>query len=343
MHQTTPEPINSVPNPNCMMCDSKGMVLYKDMHDYIWGAQGSWSIKKCARCGILWLDPIPLENELHKAYESYYTHRVVYHNRSGNVKAYFRNSYFGTFYHYPLKMNVMNKVVAHLIALLPIIRANLDYSICYLQAKEGGKVLDIGCGNGDKLLKLQALGWEVEGLDSDEMAVKAAKDRNLNVHCGRLQDQQFRSHTFDAVVMCHVLEHLYWPEKELSEVFRILKRRGKLIILTPNANSFGHKIFSRYWRGLEPPRHLHIFNNFALTGLAKKAGFRNIKCLTTIGNSNVIFIASRCLQLFKGKYREGDTQPILIRLLANFLVVLEGILVKLNFPVGEISCLIAEK
>ena len=46
----------------------------------------------------------------------------------------------------------------------------------WLHANPGGQLLDIGCGGGDFLAKMQHLGWEVTGTDPDEVAIAAARD-----------------------------------------------------------------------------------------------------------------------------------------------------------------------
>jgi len=45
----------------------------------------------------------------------------------------------------------------------------------------------------------------------------------------------FRSECFDEVYMVHILEHLLHPFKCLEEVYRELRRGGKVIIFVPNA------------------------------------------------------------------------------------------------------------
>ena len=70
--------------------------------------------------------------------------------------------------------------------------------------------------------------------------------------------------SFDAVIMSHVIEHVPQPRELLAECARLLKLGGRLVMLTPNAESFGLDYYGRCWRGLEPPRHLQIFSQPAL-------------------------------------------------------------------------------
>jgi predicted SAM-dependent methyltransferase len=96
----------------------------------------------------------------------------------------------------------------------------------------------------------------------------------LQVKSGSLIQQNYPSNSFDAVTMRHVIEHIYEPLELLKECHRILKPGGSLVIETPNMESLSSRYFQDYWRGLEPPRHLHLFNLASLKSIAISAGFQ---------------------------------------------------------------------
>src|ERR1700704_6417907 len=68
--------IRSRPCPSCYVCGAKGDSLYHDLKDRYFAAPGVWNIRKCrnAGCGHAWLDPMPIEEDIGKAYETYFTH-----------------------------------------------------------------------------------------------------------------------------------------------------------------------------------------------------------------------------------------------------------------------------
>jgi hypothetical protein len=68
--------IHTIPCPDCKICGSPGVSTYQGLQDRLFSTSGFWNLKKCsnAECGIMWLDPMPLESDIHKAYTSYYTH-----------------------------------------------------------------------------------------------------------------------------------------------------------------------------------------------------------------------------------------------------------------------------
>ncbi len=68
--------IRTRPCPNCYLCGEPGELLYDNLEDRLFDAPGKWTLRRCASqdCGLVWLDPMPLEKEISKAYSKYYTH-----------------------------------------------------------------------------------------------------------------------------------------------------------------------------------------------------------------------------------------------------------------------------
>src|ERR1035437_2175287 len=64
------------PCPNCYLCGTPGVPLYHGLPDRLFGASGEWNLSRCpaAGCGLIWLDPMPLAEDIGKAYETYFTH-----------------------------------------------------------------------------------------------------------------------------------------------------------------------------------------------------------------------------------------------------------------------------
>src|SRR5712664_1369803 len=71
-----PDSIRVRPCPSCMSCGSDGDVIHRDLDDVLFGAPGLWSVRRCGnpRCGLMWLDPQPVEEDIGRAYAQYYTH-----------------------------------------------------------------------------------------------------------------------------------------------------------------------------------------------------------------------------------------------------------------------------
>jgi SAM-dependent methyltransferase len=155
-------------------------------------------------------------------------------------------------------------------------RLMLDRQFRELDPIKPGRVLDIGFGDGGFLHYAKALGWQAVGTDFDPKVVEQARARGLDVHQGTLGDVPG---TFDAITLCHVIEHLNDPVATLKECFARLNPGGFIWIETPSIDALGLKRFGSAWRGLEPPRHLVLFNRQSLREALAGAGFSAIEDL----------------------------------------------------------------
>ncbi|MGT2471979.1 glycosyltransferase [Paraburkholderia terrae] len=107
------------------------------------------------------------------------------------------------------------------------------------QALKGLKVLDIACGEGYGSNILSKYAESVMGVDISDEAVEHAMDRyghvaNLSFRQGSAAEIPLPDATFDAVVSFETLEHLTLHEEMLSEIHRVLKPGGFLILSSPN-------------------------------------------------------------------------------------------------------------
>src|SRR6478736_862503 len=60
----------------CAVCSAPGVIVHSDLKDLIFDVPGNWGLRRCTskRCGLIWLDPMPLPDETSKVYGAYYTH-----------------------------------------------------------------------------------------------------------------------------------------------------------------------------------------------------------------------------------------------------------------------------
>lgn len=103
------------------------------------------------------------------------------------------------------------------------------------------QVLDVGCGMGEFINRLSATGANVVGVDGSDRCVESVKSHTHKTRYPRCEqvnlEQSPLPHsdgTFDVVVSLDVIEHLENTEFYLSEIYRVLKFGGYVIISTPN-------------------------------------------------------------------------------------------------------------
>lgn len=104
----------------------------------------------------------------------------------------------------------------------------------------GRDILDAGCGEGITLEKLTKLfpDRRVVGVDTEPENLEICKRHNLPVQDGSLYALPFADASFDTVLFSEVIEHLDMPEKALSEINRVLRPGGRVIIIFPNDRTF---------------------------------------------------------------------------------------------------------
>lgn len=297
---------------SCLLCDSNGTVLYQDLRDRLFAAPGTWALLRCPKCGLVWLNPQPIPEDIGKLYSEYFTHDTLPEIRKKEptnswrktVKLSILNSAFG------YRCDGANKPLGWLASRLGPLRDIVGGSVMWLNGLRPGKLLDVGCGNGHFLATMRGLGWEVAGVEPDKQAAKVARERfGLSVHEGLLEEGSFPDDTFDAITMHHVVEHLPDPINTLRECGRILKKSGRLVVAVPNIESLGHRLYREAWRGLEVPRHLFLFSSSTLRACVERSGLRVLELRTTARSAGWMRIASRFIRR-NGVLPGGSPQKI---------------------------------
>ncbi|MBU3947293.1 MAG: class I SAM-dependent methyltransferase [Proteobacteria bacterium] len=147
--------------------------------------------------------------------------------------------------------------------------------------RQGGKILDIGCGNGRFLKEMKRQGYSVEGTElTKASALRVSKEADLLIHIGDLLSLELAERSYDAVTFWHVIEHVRNPLEILRKVNILLKDNGILFLSLPNQDSWQAKAFGKYWFHIDPPRHLFGFGTISLISLLEKCGF-SVECVNT--------------------------------------------------------------
>jgi len=98
------------------------------------------------------------------------------------------------------------------------------------------KVLDVGCADGSFSEKLKDdFGFDMHGVDVSKKAIASANKRGVTAKVHNLENPlPYSDNSFDLVVACEVIEHLYDTDFFLSEMKRVLKDDAFLMLSTPN-------------------------------------------------------------------------------------------------------------
>ncbi len=133
-----------------------------------------------------------------------------------------------------------------------------------------GNMLDIGCGSGYTASLFAAGGWEVTGVEFNNDSAGHARE----TYGIKVVTSIFNLHgPFDLILVNHVLEHWYEPEKLLLECKRLLSPAGRLVVAVPDFGSFQSRFGRDSWFHCDLPVHLFHFTQNGLEVLLAKSGY----------------------------------------------------------------------
>lgn len=175
-----------------------------------------------------------------------------------------------------------------------------DYAIISEIVREGAKVLDLGCGDGELLAWLSAhKGVVGRGVEIDSSRVQRAIARGVSVYQGDIDHglADYPDKAFDYVILSQTLQQTREPLKVLREMLRV---GTHAIVAFPN---FGHwtvrlahlftggaprtKLFPHSW--YDSP-NIHFLTVHDFETLAHQEGWKVERRIFLQGKSRIRFI-----------------------------------------------------
>ena len=146
-----------------------------------------------------------------------------------------------------------------------------------------GRLLDIGTGLGAFVEEAQKAGYQAEGIDLCAGLVARAQERGLRVRHMSAEDLDTggANGLFDVVTMMDLIEHVPEPLALLSNIRKLLKPDGELVVYTPNhraavvvvAKALGYIGSDFAVNEIFGGNHLTFFDDRTLAAILTKAGF----------------------------------------------------------------------
>jgi ubiquinone/menaquinone biosynthesis C-methylase UbiE len=129
-------------------------------------------------------------------------------------------------------------------------RRIVNDELARLQLPPGARVLDAGCGSGRMLDALSEYG-EVSGLDTNPESVALARERGYaDVREGVVESVPWPDRTFTLITMLDVLEHTADDRVALSELRRVTRPGGHLLVTVPAYQALwaNHDVLNQHYR-----------------------------------------------------------------------------------------------
>lgn len=131
---------------------------------------------------------------------------------------------------------------------------------------EGSKILDLGCGRGEFLRGFIRCGLNGYGVDQSDIAKSICTEGEILQSDLGNEPLPYNSNFFETVFSKSVLEHFYYPEKLVMEIYRIVKPGGIVITMVPDWESVYKTFYEDYTHRtpftLTSLRDIFIINGF---------------------------------------------------------------------------------
>ena len=142
---------------------------------------------------------------------------------------------------------------------------------------QGGKVLEVGCGNGFLLKMLKDHGYDCSGVEPSPMASAFAREKfALNVETAYLDKSTFYKDKFDLVILIDVFEHISDMQTFMKDITHVLKPGGYIFVGTGNIDSFTARLAKSNWGYFTSWEHISFFTPKSIQFLLKSFEFSGI-------------------------------------------------------------------
>jgi len=217
----------------CNLCGSTRHTALYQMPDRRGYHAGIFTVVECNQCGLGFVNPRPLFEDMWRYYPKEYFEEEFAQNRAHHLRRYAREASY----------------------------------LRQIERKPGPKsLLDVGCANGDFPRFMRARGWHVEGV---EVSASSQPITDFKVFPQQLPDIPVNQPTYDALTAWAVLEHVHDPMAYFRKAFEVTKVGGLFVFQVPNFNSLAsRRLFLE-----DIPRHLYFFSEKTVQKYLEETGF----------------------------------------------------------------------
>lgn len=277
---------------NCPFCGSGNIVNKFPVKDYTVSGE-LFPVVYCDNCTGMFTQDVPAQEAIGLYYAS---HNYISHSNT-------QKGFINSMYHRVRSITLTAK----------------RKMIVALTGVEKGSILDVGCGTGAFLNEMKIAGWEITGLEPDNLARKNAAEL-FGIEPRPSQELfELPAKKFNAITMWHVLEHVHQLHEYLTQLKTLLADNGRLLIAVPNHTSHDAAHYQEYWAAYDTPRHLYHFSPACVKQLMQQHGFEVIQI-------KPMWFDSFYVSMLSEQYKNGKGNIInafFVGLLSNFKAVFD--------------------
>jgi len=254
-----------MPDPHpCLYCGATTFrVMHAGVEDRLRFAPGKRDWLKCANCGSAVLSPFPSVTEIPGFYPPVYTFGLKQDKSDSPLKRLIAKVEFQAFYR-------------------PQYESQAQRILRVTRVPRRGRMLDVGCGRGLRLLSFRRRGLDVHGMDLIPEPVEYVKNElGVPAVCTDMAGlpRAFEPGSFDLVTAFQVIEHVPDTDEMIASCFALLKPGGWVVIATPMVDSLQSQMFGGRWAAAtEAPRHLSLATKKGLRIALERHGFADVRC-----------------------------------------------------------------
>lgn len=241
----------------CRVCDRSARMASYTLYEMMFKTGEPFVYRLCPECGSMQIDEIPPDLERH--------YPRNYYSLGGRPRSYFTRW---------LRAEALKYCAGErsVIGALQVWLDKVPTDDLWLEACKPGldwRILDVGCGRGDRLRALAMAGFtRLHGVDpfvSQDMQPAPG----VTVQRGEIESVVGE---FDLIMMHHSLEHVTEPRETVRAAIKLLAPDGMLLIRVPVMGAWAWRTYGIDWLQLDPPRHLTQFSEKGMRALAKSLG-----------------------------------------------------------------------
>ena len=180
--------------------------------------------------------------------------------------------------------------------------ASVFQALRTIKAKRSSHILDVGCGAGVLLRRLEAAGFtNLSGIDA--YLPNPIRTSAIDIRVGELTAM---TGSFDVIMFNHSLEHVARPIEVLQAAAQLLAPSASIIVRVPLAGNYAWRKYNENWVQLDAPRHLNIPTS---AGMAKAAALAGLAVHQVIYDSSDFQFTGSERYLARSEGRPEDDAP----------------------------------